>query len=249
MKKKTNYNRIAKSYSSDSLGEVPERKHMFYSTWLEECGNVEGMVTLDLGCGSGRSSRLLALKGAIVTGVDSSLAMLEIAKTTEKERSLGITYHLRDIHEPLNIDKQYDLVTAVMVLHYARTINQLESAVKNISTHLKPGGKMVLLNSNVEKPTRRLEERDVNNPTQWIGEPYKDGSEIEVTLYGVDREKVATFSIYFWSKETLEFVFKKNGLKNIKWVSLRVDEEGKNLIPDWKNVEKESTLMVISAMK
>ena len=56
---------------------------------LRECGDVAGAEILDVGCGSGRYSIALALRGARLTGVDTAAPMLEIARRLATERGCG----------------------------------------------------------------------------------------------------------------------------------------------------------------
>ena len=59
---------------------------------FELLGDVQGSRVLDLACGEGYNSRILAKKGAIVVGVDFSPTMLRAAARTERGERLGIEY-------------------------------------------------------------------------------------------------------------------------------------------------------------
>jgi len=54
-------------------------------------GDVRGLLVLDLACGEGYNTRILARKGAKVVGVDFSETLIELAKQEEDEEKLGIT--------------------------------------------------------------------------------------------------------------------------------------------------------------
>ena len=55
-------------------------------------GDIKGLSVLDLACGQGYLSRILARKGASVIGVDLSEKMLEIARDSEESEPLGVKY-------------------------------------------------------------------------------------------------------------------------------------------------------------
>ena len=65
---------------------------------LEDQGIREGLV-LELGCGTGNMTRLLAEKGYDMIGVDNSVDMLEIAMEKKEEEEQDILYLLQDMRE------------------------------------------------------------------------------------------------------------------------------------------------------
>jgi ubiquinone/menaquinone biosynthesis C-methylase UbiE len=77
---------------------------------------VDGRRILDAGCGSGPLSAALRDRGAVMTGLDSSAGMLELAR-----RRLGADadLHMADLGRPLPFpDGAFDDVVASLVLHY-----------------------------------------------------------------------------------------------------------------------------------
>jgi ubiquinone/menaquinone biosynthesis C-methylase UbiE len=60
-------------------------------------GGLAGLSVIDLGCGSGTSSRWLRRAGGNVVGVDGSAAMVERARAWEQRRPLGIEYLVSDV--------------------------------------------------------------------------------------------------------------------------------------------------------
>ena len=59
---------------------------------LEACGDVRGARALDVGCGQGYFTRLLARAGAKAVGVDLSDALIARAAELEAAEPLGVTY-------------------------------------------------------------------------------------------------------------------------------------------------------------
>ena len=86
---------------------------------------VEGRRVLDVGTGTGRAAIALARRGAIVTGVDASAEMLEVAKRraaaafTEGPAGQGpggITFVRGDAHHLDFPDRSFDAVVCLRVL-------------------------------------------------------------------------------------------------------------------------------------
>jgi len=98
-------------------------------------GDVDGHRVLDAGCGSGPLSAALSAKGAIMTGFDSSPAMLEFAR-----QRLGATadLYLADLSKPLPFaDGSFDDVVSSLVLHY---LEDWSAPLAELRRVLKPGG-------------------------------------------------------------------------------------------------------------
>ena len=106
----------------------------------------EGTRVLDVGCGVGRWSRLLASRGALVTGVDLSAAM--IAESERRAAKAGVAHRCRFLVQDaaaLDVDGTFDLVLAVTVLQHILDPVAVCTAVERMVKHLAPGGRMVLL--------------------------------------------------------------------------------------------------------
>ncbi len=105
-----------------------------------------GSRVLDLGCGIGRWSRRLARGGATVVGVDLSRAMLDEAeRRTERSGQSGtIIYRVEDLRA-LDLAQRFDLVFGVTVLQHVLLDEHFRAAVLNVSRHVAPGGRVVLL--------------------------------------------------------------------------------------------------------
>jgi SAM-dependent methyltransferase len=105
-----------------------------------------GTRVLDVGCGVGRWSRLLAARGAVVTGIDLSPTM--IAQAQQRARAQGVAercrFQVQDLSR-LDVGEQFDLVLGVTVLQHILDPAALRAALQAMTAHLAPGGRMVLL--------------------------------------------------------------------------------------------------------
>jgi ubiquinone/menaquinone biosynthesis C-methylase UbiE len=104
-------------------------------------GNVKGKQLLDLSCGEGYNTRILAKKGARVIGVDFSEAMIKLARQSEKKHRLGIEYYVSDVADLKMLEsKRFDLVTCFMAL---MDIERYEEAISEVARVLKENGRFV----------------------------------------------------------------------------------------------------------
>ena len=117
-----------------------------------------GSRVLDLGCGVGRWSRLLAGRGAQVTGVDLSPTMVAIARRRSEVQGLSerCRFLVQDLAQ-LDAGGPYDLVLGVTVLQHILDAERLRSAVAGMAAHLAPGGRMVLLEAAPVQVTQRCD--------------------------------------------------------------------------------------------
>jgi SAM-dependent methyltransferase len=101
---------------------------------------------LDVGCGVGRWSRLLAVRGAEVTGVDLSPTM--IAEAQRRAVADGVAHRCRfEVQDLVHLDAggPFDLVLGVTVLQHILDPIALRAALAAMAAHLVRGGRMILL--------------------------------------------------------------------------------------------------------
>jgi SAM-dependent methyltransferase len=97
-------------------------------------------LVVDLGCGTGTFTRLLAERGYDVMGIDNSPEMLAIAADKTKEAGLDILYLLQDMRE---LDLYSTVGTVVSVcdsLNYILTEDDLLQVFQLVKNYLYPGG-------------------------------------------------------------------------------------------------------------
>lgn len=103
-------------------------------------GDVAGRRVLDVGCGAGPLLKTLRERGAVVTGIEPSIKMLELAR-----KRLGDD---ADLHqgglggEPLPFaDDTFDDAIACLVLHY---LEDWKAPLTELRRVLKPGGRLIV---------------------------------------------------------------------------------------------------------
>jgi SAM-dependent methyltransferase len=95
-----------------------------------------GRLTLDLGCGEGRLSRVLAARGHHMVGVEASPALAGAARDADP----SIPVHVADAAALPLSDGAADVVVASMVL---MNLDDLGAAMREVARVLAPGGRLV----------------------------------------------------------------------------------------------------------
>lgn len=97
---------------------------------------VDGLSGLDVGCGEGHNTRLLARQGALMRAVDIAPVFIRHAQEEEKKHPLGIQYRVASAVELPFEDGKFDFATAFMCL---MDIPETEKALQEVFRVLKPG--------------------------------------------------------------------------------------------------------------
>ncbi|MDJ0386303.1 class I SAM-dependent methyltransferase [Streptomyces sp. G-G2] len=120
---------------------------------LEALGGVHGLDTLDLACGYGYTTRLLAHAGARRTvGLDISERMIALARAhAPSEEAPGATpsgaaieYVVGDAAEMPQLGP-FHLATAVHLFNYAPDRAALHGMFRSIRANLRPGGRLLAI--------------------------------------------------------------------------------------------------------
>jgi ubiquinone/menaquinone biosynthesis C-methylase UbiE len=104
-------------------------------------GEVCGRKVLDAGCGEGHNTRILARRGARLTGIDISPKMIELAMAQEQSEPLGIRYEVGSFSCMSMFDEaSFDLAVSTMAIMDGP---DLGGAARELFRVLRPGGELV----------------------------------------------------------------------------------------------------------
>lgn len=135
------WNEIAEDWASHA--DVNDYKNVFLMPHtLALFPDVKGKNILDLGCGEGSYARALSSLGAVVTAVDGSERLIEIAQERSQKDNLKIEYLIKNAKslQGLN-DCSFDYVLAAMSL---MDVEDYEGSVSEIARVLRPGGRLIM---------------------------------------------------------------------------------------------------------
>ena len=113
-----NWNRNADLWAAEiRAGHDVCREYYNNPAFLEFIGDLSGRRVLDAGCGEGYNTRILARRGARISGVDISERMIELARDEERRAPLGISYNVASYADLAGIENDtFDAVISFMAL-------------------------------------------------------------------------------------------------------------------------------------
>lgn len=145
---------------------------------LRLAGDVAGLKVCDVGCGEGRFCRMLAERGAEVTGVEPTARLIDEARRKHPEGT-----YLEGVGERLPVESDsFDLVVCYLVLI---DIAGYRAAINEMVRVAKPGGRILIANLNSFVTTRT---------NAWTRD--EDGKELYVAVdnYFDERGQVISWS-------------------------------------------------------
>ena len=166
---------------------------------LRDFGVEEGLV-LDLGCGTGTMTELLAGAGYDMIGVDNSEEMLEVAAAKREASGRDILYLCQDMRE----FELYGTVRAVISvcdsLNYILDTEDLTQVFRLVNNYLDPGG-VFIFDLNTEYKYSQMGD-------ETIAENREDGSFIWDNYYHRE-ERINEYDLALFVREGGDGLYRK----------------------------------------
>ena len=119
-----------------------------------------GSIMLDVACGRGRHSKMMANMGFDVTGIDLSFDSIHFAKQFEKE---NLHFYQHDMRLPFWINYFHVAFNLFTSFGYFATRREHDDAMRTIGASLKPGGVFVIDYLNVHYAEDHLVHNEIKN--------------------------------------------------------------------------------------
>ncbi|MDD6182443.1 MAG: class I SAM-dependent methyltransferase, partial [Lachnospiraceae bacterium] len=174
------------------MDNVPYEEWSRYLTELLKEYRIEEGVVCELGCGTGKMTRLLADAGYDMIGVDMSEDMLAIASMENPQQILYLCQDMREL-------ELYGTVAAVVSvcdsMNYLLEEDDLLEVFQRVNEYLEPGGVFLFDLNTIYKYETLLGETTIceNRPEgSFIWENYYDAeeqiNEYDLTLFIQEKE-------------------------------------------------------------
>jgi SAM-dependent methyltransferase len=205
----------------DETADWPLRRRAEFPTFLAALGPVTGEQVLDLACGTGIVTRLVAGQGAAhVLGVDASEPMIAVARSAG-DRGGRVEYRVAEV-TTMRPQGVFDAVTTAWLFAYAASRGQFEGFCARVAENLRPGGRLV---ATVNHP-----DFDPGGPwdraygvTMEMPPVLTDGSPFTFTLH---MREPMTFQVHYWSRQAFASALHGAGFGEVSFSPWRPDEEG-----------------------
>ncbi len=234
----------------DDYVEDPESYHqkVVEPNLVRILGDVSGKNILDLGCGQGYFCRLLAQKGAVVSGVDVSPELIE--KATERSKDLKIRYVVSPAEDLFSFANQsQDIVISVLATQNMRELDRVIAEVKRI---LKPEGRFILV---LNHPAFRVpQDSDWNfNPENKkqgrVVTRYMSEATVKIDMHPGSTQKTFTYSFHRPLQVFVKWLAKNNlAITRLEeWISHKESANGPRKIAEDKARKEIPLFMCIEA--
>ena len=155
--------------------------------------NIKEGLVVDLGCGTGTLTNILASFGYDMIGIDHSPQMLEVAKNKEESNPYDILYLLQDMREFELYGSVKAVVSVCDSINYILETSELKKVFTLVNDYLDPGG-LFLFDVNTEYKYKEV----IGNQT--IGENREDKSFIWENYY-YEEERINEIELSLFVKE------------------------------------------------
>jgi toxoflavin synthase len=191
-------------------------------------GDVRGRSLLDLACGDGFYTRRFRAEGGAdpVLGIDLSPKQIERAQAIERHRPLGIEYRVGDVTQ-LELDRSFEVATAIHLLHYLENAAEIESALRKIYALLEAGGHFVTMIAN---PEFDLEKHDASDSTTKFGYYFSvaepgNGGLMRFHPGGFEQARELTIEFRRWERQFIDAIAADVGFRS-EWHDPFISAEG-----------------------
>lgn len=195
---------------------------------FQALGDVRGLSLVDLACGDGfYTRRFRAECGADpVMGIDLSPKQIERARKIEHDQPLGIEYGVGDVTQ-LELDRPFDVATAIHLLHYLENADEIESTLKSVYDLLSEEGHFVTMIAN---PDFDLDEHNAFDSKEKFGYYFSlaepgNGGLMRFHPGGFEKERELTVEVRRWDRGFIDGIAAEVGFTP-EWHDPFISSEG-----------------------
>jgi ubiquinone/menaquinone biosynthesis C-methylase UbiE len=179
-------------YYDELMKSVPYRMWVGYYFLLLARQGVHPKTVLDVCCGTGSMTEMLAREGFKMSGLDLSPEMIDVAKAKAAKKKLPIDYYVADA-TTFKLRRRYDAALSFFdSLNNITDPSALQDAFHRVAAHLKPGGSFIFdLNTEYAFVEQMFDQQNMRTKLRYRWEGHYDPS-----------SKLIEVDMRFWRDET-----------------------------------------------
>ena len=187
------YQSFAQYYDGLTMNVGSAQQAACFGSILRRYGVQPGLV-LDLACGTGSLSVLLAKRGAEVIGVDASGEMLCKAQQKAAEENVSVLF-LRQKMQQIDLYGTVDAAVCTLdSINHLLRVKDVKETFRRVSLFLNPGGVFLFDVNTVHKHRKTLANNTFVYETPevfctWQNEFFPENDIVRITLDFFEREK------------------------------------------------------------
>lgn len=235
------YNEFASVYDT-FMDETPYEEWKDRIVEILHSHSIEDGLVLDLGCGTGTMTELLARSGYDMTGVDLSEDMLYEAMEKRTESGLDILYLCQDMREFELYGTMRAIVSVCDSINYLTETDDLVQTFKLVNNYLDPGGIFIFDFNTIYKYAQIGESTIAENreDCSFIWENYYDAdthiNEYEIAFFVAEDAEAGLFRRFIenhvqrgYNLEEIKECIEKSGLLFVQAIDSDTGEEASEL--------------------
>ncbi len=134
------YSVFAKYYDELTANIDYKKRGKYFNSIIEKFNKTDNNILLDLGCGTGSLSEVMAELGYDVIGIDNSMEMLEIAMSKNFEKNLPIQYLCQDMREIDMFGTIGITICALDSINHLESLEDVRKVFEKVSLFAEPQG-------------------------------------------------------------------------------------------------------------
>lgn len=209
------YDEVASRFEEGRARMALYHRHCQDPVIFRALGELRGKSLLDLACGDGFYTRRFRKEcGADpVVGVDLSPMLIRQAEAEERRDPLGIDYRVGDV-TTLELDRRFDAVTAIHLLHYLQSEVEIETALRRVHSWLRSNCFFVTMIANPEFDLARHDPEDSKRKFGYYFSKAEPGNGGLLRFHpgGFEKERELTFELRRWERGFLDEIARRVGL-------------------------------------
>ncbi len=130
-------------YPSQKYGWAKQERIILLDEYIQSIGNIRNKSVLDIGCGTGWLTSIVANNAKKVQGIDISEGMIK--RALEENPKHNVSYRVMNALDIRKLNYRFDVVISALTMHSISPIEKLTTVLNNVKNVLKNKGKAVFL--------------------------------------------------------------------------------------------------------